>query len=220
MVWSSPVRQKTGPCSPVFSTVSKKGHGPDQTGPWPVYSSACVSPRLRRWTVDSSRSCRDTDACGTVAITIIRIRRRGVGWETLVNCRVSLGVLPPVVIITVPLCFFLNRSGACCLYGLYVSPLRFDCDGVYRPYSLLGFLLGFSPVSVRDSLCAHTTLVGSLRIGRVEWAGYAGPPSFLGSAMAFIACAVYGVLLRALTAIASEPIRCLGVPSLFWCEGR
>ena len=179
-----------------------------------------MSPRLRHWTVDSSRSCRDTDACGTVATTIIRIRRGGVGWETLVNRRVSLGVLPPAVIIAVPLCFFLNRSGACCSYGLCVSPLRFGCDGVSRPYSLLGFLLGFSPVSVRDSLCARTTPIGSLRIGGAEWAGYAGPPSFLGSAMAFIACAVYRVLPRALTAMASEPIRCLGVPSLFWCEGR
>ena len=114
---------------------------------------------------------------------------------------------------------------SCYLQWLYSSgvcgfPFRFDCDGVSRPYSLLGFLLGFSPVSVRDSLCARTTPVGSLRIGRAEWAGYAGPPSFLGSAMAFIACAVYGVLSRALTAMASEPIWCLGVPSLFWCEGR
>jgi hypothetical protein len=37
LVQSSPVQQKTGPCSPVFSTVSKKDHGPDQTGLWPVY---------------------------------------------------------------------------------------------------------------------------------------------------------------------------------------
>ena len=142
------------------------------------------------------------------------------GWETLVNRRVSLGVLPPALIIAIPLCFFLNRSGACCSYGLCVSPLRFGCDGVSCSYSLLGFLLGFSPVSVRDSLCARTTPVGSLRIGRAEWAGYTGPPSFLGSAMAFIACAVYGVLSWALTAMASEPIRCLGVLSLFWYEGR
>ena len=164
-----------------------------------------MSPRLRHWTVDSSRSCRDTDACGTVATTIIRIRRGGVGWETLVNRRVSLGVLPPALIIAIPLCFFLNRSGACCSYGLCVSPLRFGCDGVSRPYSLLGFLLGFSPVSVRDSLCAHTTPIGSLRIGGAEWAKYAGPPSFLGSAIAFITCAVYGVPPRALTMIASDP---------------
>ena len=138
-----------------------------------------MSPRLWRWTVDSLRSCHDTDACGTVATTIIRIRRGGVGWETLVNRRVSLGVLPPAVIIAVPLCFFLNRSSTCCSYGLCVSPLRFGCDGMSCPYSLLGFLLGFSPVSVRDSLCARTTPVGSLRIGRAEWAGYTGPPPFL-----------------------------------------
>jgi hypothetical protein len=153
-----------------------------------------MSPRLRRWSVDSSRSCRDTDACGTVATTIIRIRRGGVGWETLVNRRVSLGVLPLAVIIAVPLCFFLNRSGTCCSYSLCVSPLCFGCDSVSHPYNLLGFLLGFSPVSVRDSLCARTTPIGSLRIGGAEWAGYAGPPSFLGSAMEFIACVVYRVL--------------------------
>jgi hypothetical protein len=184
------------------------------------FPSVYVSPHLRRWTVDSLRLCRDTDACGMVTTTIIRIRRGGVGWETLVNRRVSLGVLPLAVIIAVPLCFFLNRSGACCSYSLCVSPLHFGCDGVSRPYSLLGFLLSFSPVSVRDSLCARTIPIGSLRIGGVEWAGYAGPPSFLGSAMAFIACAVYRVLPRALTAMASEPIWYLGVPSLFWCEGR
>ena len=155
-----------------------------------------MSPCLRRWTVDSSRSCRDTDSYGTVATTIIRIRRGGVGWETLVNRRVSLGVLPPAVIIAVPLCFFLNRSSTCCSYGLCVSPLRFGCDGVSRPYSLLGFLLGFSPVSVRDSLCARMTtrwefedwkggvggirwspLLSWIRNGVYRLCGLWGPPS-------------------------------------------
>jgi hypothetical protein len=41
------------------------------------------------------------------------------------------------------------------------------------------------------------------------------PPPSLESAMAFVTRTVYGVLPRALTAMASEPIRCLGVPSIF-----
>jgi hypothetical protein len=133
-----------------------------------------VSPRLRRWTVDSSRSCRDTDACGTVATTIIRIRRREGG---LGNTGQSPSV-PRSAVSGDDCCplHFLNRNGACCSCSLCVFPFRFGCDGVSRPYNLLGFLLGFSPVSVRDSLCARTTPVGSLRIGRAEWAGYAGPP--------------------------------------------
>jgi hypothetical protein len=39
------------------------------------------------------------------------------------------------------------------------------------------------------------------------------PSPSLESAMAFIAYAVYGVLPWALAAMASEPMRCLGVPS-------
>ena len=70
MVRSSPVRQKTGPCSPVFSTVSKKGHSPDRTGPWPVYHPVTTAPIS--WDIANFR----TESVAASALLIPCLRHR------------------------------------------------------------------------------------------------------------------------------------------------